>query len=66
MFKLILFMLGLMINTTELYIRILEWVRLTVIQGHIGVKKQKLLRYLTNFSSVWMEFDMLYRLFYPY
>ena len=48
MYEPTLFRLGLMIGTTELYICLLIWVTLAVIQGLIDVRKQNLMHQLSS------------------
>ena len=53
-----------MIDTTVLYILILVQLTLTLIQVHWSARKQKIMHQLSHsFQLVWMEFDLLLRLF---
>ena len=53
------FKLGMMIETTKLYILISVYMTLTLIKGHICVGNQKLCcPFLADVVSIWMKFSM--------
>ena len=58
--------LGVMIDTVVLYMLILVWLTLTLIQYHRGVIKQKFLHQLISqsFQLIWMEGGLLMKLVY--
>ena len=57
--KLILFKLSTLIDASELYVLMLVWVTLTLIQGHRGTKQQKLLCQLFHNISGWFKWNLI-------